>query len=155
MSYPGKEEIKQLNQLTDALFKAISFKEGNQPNIGEIKGMFIDKGLLINCNEEIPQVLLVDEFIEYFHSLFKQEHITSLHEIEVHHKTKIYDHIAHRYSFYEARTKLGATPFAVGINTLQFVKIGQAWKITSMAWNDDKRGDGFFERTMTCVRNNS
>ncbi|MDW3193838.1 MAG: hypothetical protein R8G66_15810 [Cytophagales bacterium] len=23
---------------------------------------------------------------------------------------------------------------------------------TSMAWNDDKRGDGFFERTMACIQ---
>ncbi|MDW3193836.1 MAG: hypothetical protein R8G66_15800 [Cytophagales bacterium] len=151
MSYPGKEEVKHLNQLTEALFKAISFDAGSEPNISGIKGLFIDNGLLINCNEDTPKALPVDQFIEHFHELFEQQHITSLHEVEVHHKTKIYDHIAHRYSFYEARTTPDGEPFAVGINTLQFVKIGSEWKITSMAWNDDNRGDGFFERTMACI----
>lgn len=152
MSYPGKEEIKHLNKVAEALFQAISFEEGSQPNIAAIKELFIENGLLINCNEAEPQCLQVDQFIEHFHGLFDQKHISSLHETEVHHKTKIYDHIAHRYSFYEARTTPGAAPFAVGINTLQFVKIGSDWKISSMAWNDDKRGDGFFERTMACIQ---
>ncbi len=151
MSYPGKEEIKHLNQKVDALFKAISFKEGNEPNISQIKELFIEGGLLINCNEATPQVFPVDEFIEHFIGLFQKKQFTSLYEIEVHHKTKIYDHIAHRFSFYEARISASTKPFAVGINTLQFIKIDGDWKISSMAWNDDHRGDGFFERTMSCI----
>ncbi len=151
MSYPGKEEVKHLNELTESLFKAISFNEGSQPNIEKIKDLFIENGLLINCNDDAPQALLVGQFIAHFQLLHRQGHISSLHETEVHHKTKIYDHIAHRYSFYEARSNSDMEPFAVGINTLQFVKVGQEWKITSMAWNDDNRGDGFFERTMACI----
>lgn len=152
MSYPGKEEVTHLNQLTAALFKAISFKAGSEPNIDEIRRLFIEGGLLIDCNEETPQALKVDQFNTHFHSLFQQQRLTSLYEIEVHHKTKIYDHIAHRYSFYEARSTPKSDPFAVGINTLQFVKVRNDWKITSMAWNDDKRGDGFFARTMACLK---
>lgn len=152
MSYPGREEVKVLNQITEALFKAISFEAGSEPNIDAIKNLFIENGLLINCNEDAPQVRPVDQFIEHFHGLIEQKHLTSLHEVEVYHKTKIYDHIAHRYSFYEARSAPDTKPFAVGINTLQFVKVESEWKITSMAWNDDKRGDGFFERTMACIK---
>lgn len=151
MSYPGKEEVQPLNRLTEALFKAISFEVGSEPNVEIIKRLFIAGGLLINCNDQLPNPMQVDQYIEHIQTRYRQRLLTCLHEIEVHHKTKIYDHLAHRYSFYEARTSSNEAPFAVGIKTLQFIKMGNDWKITSMAWNHDQRGDGFFERTMACV----
>ena len=120
----------------------------------QIQELFIEGGLLINYNEEAPQVFRVDAFIEHFHGLFKQGIITGLEDKEVHHKTKVYDRIAHRYSFYEARATPEDEPFAVGINSIQLIKIGEEWKVSSMAWNDDSRGDGFFKRTMECVEGN-
>ena len=151
MSHPGKVELTAVNETIAALFDALSFEPGHQPNISAINNLFVEGGLLINCNEHAPQTFQVGQFIEHFQSLFKQQQITSLHETEVHHKTKVYDHIAHRYSFYEARTAPDTAPFAVGINTIQLIKTNEGWKITSMAWNDDHRGDGFFERTIACI----
>ena len=120
----------------------------------QIQELFIEGGLLINYNEEAPQVFQVDAFIDQFHDLFKQGIITGLEDREVHHKTKVYDRVAHRYSFYEARVTPEEEPFAVGINSIQLIKIGEDWKVSSMAWNDDSRGDGFFKRTMDCVEGN-
>lgn len=152
MEHPGKQEMESINQTTQALFEAISFPTGSQPNIAKIKDLFIEDGLMINSNGEEPEVFRVDQFVDHFHGLFEQEVITSLHEAEVHHKTKVYDRVAHRFSFYKASVSPEAEPFAVGVNTIQFVRIGGKWKISSMAWNDDNRGDGFFERTMKCVQ---
>ena len=152
MNHPGQQEVEAINALTKDLMNAISFQKGEKPNISSIKNLFVAGGLLINCNEEEPQVLVVDAFIEHFEALFQQGQISSLHEVEVHHKTKVYDHVAHRFSFYEARTARELDPFAIGINTLQFVKTAAGWKISSMAWNDDNRGDGFFDRTIACLQ---
>ena len=152
MDHPGKKELHHLNETVKDLFQAISFEKGAQPNIAEIKKLFVEGGLMVNCNEEQPQVFQVDQFITHFEALFNEGNIASLHEVEVHHKTKIYDTIAHRYSFYEAHEGPDLQPFAVGINTIQFIKIDSKWKITSMAWNNDDRGDGFFDRTMKCVQ---
>ncbi len=154
MSHPGQAELENLNKTVKQLFAAISFEAGSEPNMPAIRNLFIGEGLLINYNEEEPQVFGVAAFIEHFHGLFQQGIITSLEDREVHHKTKIYDRVAHRYSFYEARTHPEADPFAVGINSIQFILVGDEWKITSMAWNDDARGDGFFSRTMACVESN-
>ena len=154
MSHPGNQELENVNKTISKLFSAISFEKGTTPKMPEIQDLFIEKGLLINFNEENPQIFSVKEFISHFHGLFESNNITSLEDREVHHKTKIYDRIAHRYSFYEARTSPGEDPFAVGVNSIQLIKIGEDWKVTSMTWNDDIRGDGFFERTLSCVNAN-
>jgi len=154
MSHPGKNEIEKINITVSKLFESISFKKGNQPNMHGIKDLFIDKGLLIDYNKENPQTFHVQDFIDHFTGLFDQGMITGLEDREVHHKTKVYDRIAHRYSFYEARTSPIEEPFAVGINSIQLIKVGENWKISSMAWNDDVRGDGFFKRTIDCVQSN-
>ena len=152
MSHPGKDEIKKVNIMISRLFKAISFQKGQSPNISKIKDLFIENGLLINYNDEHPQVFGVEQFIEHFNQLFDQGKITGLEDREVYHKTKIYDRIAHRYSFYEARSEAEEDPFAVGMNSIQLLKMGDNWKVTSMAWNDDNRGDGFFDRTIACAK---
>ena len=152
MHHPGQKEVEAINVVTSQLMGAISFEEGSQPNISKIKDLFVPGGLLINCNESKAKVLTVDAFIAHFQALHQQEQMTGLYEIEVHHKTKVYDHIAHRFSFYEARVSKDTDPFAVGINTIQLTKMAGDWKISTMAWNDDARGDGFFERTMACIR---
>ena len=154
MTHPGKVEIELVNTTVSRFFEALSFEKGTQPNIEKISDLFVTGGLLINCNEESPKAFTVVQFIEHFKGLYGQGEITSLHEREVHHKTKVYEHIAHRYSFYEARNSPEEEPFAVGINSIQLVKIGADWKIASFTWNDDK-GDGFFQRTMACVQTNS
>ena len=154
MSYPGKVEIKVINATISKLFEAISFEKGSPPNMHKIKDLFIEGGLLINYNEENPQTFRVEEFIDHFNDLYKQGLITGLEDREVHHKTKVYDRIAHRYSFYEARVSPDEKPLAVGINSIQLIKIGEHWKVSSMAWNDDVRGDGFFKRTMACIQSN-
>lgn len=152
MSNPGKFEIEAVNSIISKLFAAISFEKGSQPRMHKMKDLFIEGGLLINYNEENPQIFRVEEFIDHFHDLHKQGVISGLEDREVHHKTKVYDRIAHRYSFYEARVSVDEEPFAVGINSIQLIKIGKEWKVSSMAWNDDVRGDGFFKRTMECVQ---
>jgi len=155
MSYPGKVEIEEINKTISKLFAAISFERGSPPNMFQIKELFIEGGLLINYNEEAPQTFRVEDFISHFHDLYDQGKIAALEDREVHHKTKVYDRIAHRYSFYEARASPNEGLFAVGINSIQLIKIGEDWKVSSMAWNDDTRGDGFFQRTMNCLSSGS
>lgn len=155
MSYSGKVELNEVNHTISKLFKAISFERGNPPNMHKIKALFIEGGILINYNEEIPQIFHVEKFIDHFNDLYQQGVVNGLEDREVYHKTKVYDRIAHRYSFYEARMSPNDEPFATGINSIQLIKMGEHWKVSSMAWNDDVRGDGFFKRTMDCIRSNN
>ncbi len=136
-------EQQAIEKTIEALFNAISFKLGEEPNMHKLKPLFIDHGILINYNDPEPLMLPVDDFIVHFNRQFSDGLITQLEDREIHSKTEIFGRIAHRVSYYEARFDAGdAEPFAVGVNSIQLMKIGDEWKITSMAWNDD-RGEGF------------
>ncbi len=155
MSHPGKTEILEVDDTIKSLFEAMSIEKGSLPDLGKIKELFLKEGLLINYNEETHQVFTIQEFIDHFEHRHEPGVDKGLIYREVHHKTKIYDRIAHRYSFYEVRANPKEEPTAVGINSIQLIKAGKDWKVSSMAWNDDVRGDGFFKRTMDCVRSST
>ncbi len=137
------DEQRSIEKTIEHLFRAISFKQGEEPNMHKIKSLFIGEGILINYNDPEPLILPVDEFIVYFNKQFSDGVMTQLEDREVHAETRIFGRIAHRFSYYEARfDESDEKPFAVGVNTIQLMKINDEWKITSMAWNDDK-GEGF------------
>lgn len=147
MNKQDTTELAAINETITKVFAAISFTKGNPSNMHQLEGLFIEQGMLINYNEATPLILGVKEFIQHFEKQFADGMITELEDKEVHHQTEIYDKIAHRFSFYEARFKSSDTmPFAVGVNSMQLVKVDGQWLVSSMAWNDDNRGNGFFER---------
>lgn len=140
------QELESIDQTMSELFEAICFKKGERPNMHKIVPLFVEKGILVNYNEEQPLIATASEFVELFEAQFEQGFITELVDKEIYSETKIYDRVAHRYSFYEARFKESdPEPFAFGVNSIQLIKIGDEWKITAMAWNDDNRGADFFK----------
>ena len=149
-------ELAAINKTIAKVFAAISFTKGNPPNMHQLEELFIEQGMLINYNEATPLILGVKDFIKHFEDQFAQGIITELEDKEVQHQTEIYDRVAHRFSFYEARFKpTDETPFAVGVNSMQLIKVDGQWLVTSMTWNDDNRGDGFFNRVLSLKEKNN
>ena len=143
----NSSEIALINETVAGVFGAICFEPGQPPNMPGIKNYFTESGMLVDYNQDEPLILPVDDFIKHFNSQWQMGNIPSLEDREVHQETKIYGRVAHRFSFYEARfDKNDPQPFAQGVNSIQLIKIAGEWRITSMAWNDDNRGDGFFKK---------
>ena len=140
-----------LERTIEGLYAALSFPVGTRPSIGELERYFVEKGVLADMNGA-GEISAQDEFIERFLALHQNGAITSLHEREAHHVTCVYGRVAHRFSFYEARGEEGdATPFAVGVNSIQLVRFGDDWKVTSWAWHDDAEGRSYFNRLFDAV----
>lgn len=148
-------EHDEIDVVIAQLFNAISFEENTAPSMSDIKPLFVQRGLLTNFNEETPLTLPVSDFIQYFENQVARGEIPSLEDREVYQHTEIHGRIAHRTSFYEARFKSNdLQPFAVGVNSIQLIKTSEGWRIVSMTWNDDNRGIGFFNATMSTVSHN-
>ena len=57
---------------------------------------------------------------------------------EISSKTNVFDKIAHRTSVYEySFAEIPPRKMPRGICYMQFVKEGDTWRISSMAWNDE------------------
>jgi hypothetical protein len=131
----------ELRGLIDEFFGAVSFEIGQRPAYARISGLFIDGGKLIRNSSEVPEISSVDEFIASREKLFDSGALTSFEEIETAETTEIFGNIAHRLSTYQKRgTMQGETIEGRGVISTQFVRTPSGWKMSSMAWDDERPG---------------
>jgi hypothetical protein len=138
---PSADVRAQLKTLTDEFFRAVSFATGQRPAYTRIRGLFIDDGRLIRNSSEIPEISSVDEFIASRQSAVDSGALTSFEEVETAETTEVFGNIAHRFSTYEKRgTMDGEAIEGAGIIATQFIRTPSGWKMSSMAWDDERPG---------------
>lgn len=138
-SPPNKSEgEKQIDELIARFFDLFTNTDGRIPNLKEIFDLCIPEGMLISNTNGKPVVYNLQEFIAPREKMLTDGTLTDFSEFEITGKTKIFGNIAQRFSFYEKSGKMNNEPFTSrGMKTIQFVKIGQEWKISSVAWSDE------------------
>jgi hypothetical protein len=127
--------------LLNRFFDAVSFPEGGTPAYEELTELFSTEGRLIRTSTPTPENRRVDDFIDERRRALATGALTSFREGEVSGRTDVFGSVAHRLSTY---TKSGDGPggsFAVrGVISTQFVREPGGWRISSMAWDDERPG---------------
>ncbi len=132
---------RELDTLAADFFHAVSFEPGGTPPYESIHALFIDAGLLIKNTAQVPEISTVREFIAPRQALVASGELTRFKEWELSETTQIFGNIAHRYSVYgKAGTQNGKAFEARGVISTQFVKTPQGWKMSAMAWDDERPG---------------
>jgi hypothetical protein len=132
---------RELDALVAAFFEAVSFEPGGAPPYQNIHGLFIETGLLIKNTASTPEISSVAEFIAPRQALVGSGVLTRFKEWELSETTHIFGNIAHRYSAYgKAGTQAGKDFEARGVISTQFVKTPEGWKMSAMAWDDERPG---------------
>ncbi|GAB2823484.1 hypothetical protein GCM10027176_29880 [Actinoallomurus bryophytorum] len=130
-----------LERLVTDFFAAVSFEPGAMPDYTKLYGLFIDGGKLIKNSTEVPEISNVDEFIEPRQKMIDSGELTSFAEFEIGHITEIFGNVAHRMSTYGKRGTMNGAAFAAeGVISTQFILTPHGWKMTSMAWDDERPG---------------
>jgi hypothetical protein len=130
-----------LQALIGGFFAAVSFPEGGAPQYDRIRDVFVPEGLLIKNSGEAPEISGLDAFIAPRQELFDAGRLTSFEEVEVAARTETFGNVAHRLSTYEKRgVQDGAAFSATGIITTQFIATPAGWRMTAMAWDDERPG---------------
>ncbi|MFL5895498.1 MAG: hypothetical protein ACJ76Z_10330 [Thermoleophilaceae bacterium] len=130
-----------LKTLIDEFFGAVSFETGERPAYPKIRGLFIDDGKLIRNSGELPEISSVDDFIAARERVFSSGVLTSFAEVEIAKTTEVFGNVAHRFSTYEKRgTMNGQAIEGAGLISTQFIRSPTRWMMTSMAWDDERRG---------------
>jgi hypothetical protein len=131
----------ELKALTDEFFGAVSFAVGRRPAYARIRDLFIDEGKLIRNSSERPEISSVDEFIDSRQRLVDSGALTSFEEVEFAETTEVFGNVAHRFSTYEKRgTMQGEAIEGRGVISTQFIRTPSGWKMSSMAWDDERPG---------------
>lgn len=139
--HPEHATHAELDSLAQAFFSAVSFGPGEAPPYAGIHGLFIEAGLLIRNVGPVPEISSVREFIAPRQAQVDSGALTQFREWELSHTTQVFGNIAHRYSAYgKAGTLNGAAFEARGVISTQFVKTPEGWKMSAMAWDDERPG---------------
>ena len=132
-----QNDLKLIDNLTAELYKSICFEVDNRPQVERLKKLFIPTANMIRNDSDSPEVMTVDDFIKSYSERIADGTIKSFYEGELNHITEIFGTIAHRFSTYETKFDLdNPEPFSIGINSIQYIKIGENWKISSIVWNN-------------------
>jgi hypothetical protein len=131
----------ELERLTAEFFRAVSFEEGGAPPYAVVRSLFIDSGLLIKNTTSTPEISTVDEFIRPRQELVRSGALTRFKETELSHTNQIFGNVAHRFSVYAKEGTMKGERFeARGMISTQFVLTPSGWKMSAMAWDDERPG---------------
>jgi len=131
----------ELKALIDEFFRAVSFDTGQTPAYARIRDLFIDDGKLIRNSGELPEISSVEEFIAARERAFGSGALTSFEEAEIADTTEVFGRVAHRLSTYTKRgTMHGEAIEGAGVISTQLIRTPAGWKISSMAWDDERPG---------------
>lgn len=142
MSKPNPSAVKvELDRLTAEFFRAVSFEAGGAPPFENIYALFIESGLLIKNAGSTPEICTVRQFIEPRQATVTSGVLTRFLEAELSETTVIFGNVAHRFSAYTKSGTTGGAPFEVrGMISTQFILTPAGWKISAMAWDDERPG---------------
>lgn len=144
----------ELDQLIAAFFQAVSFREGGSPAYYQLYDLFLDNALLIKNSGTAPEIATVSQFIEPRIQLIRSGQLTAFSEVELAAITEIFGNAAHRFSTYAKTGVQNSVSFAArGMISTQFIKTPNGWKISAMAWDDERPGFTIPERYLPPARN--
>lgn len=136
------EAKNDIDKLVDGFFSLFSVKKGTKADLSAIFNLFISEGLIVKSSSINPEIYNLQQFIEPREKMFNDGILSDFREEELFEKTEIFGNIAQRLSIYKKSGFMNGQIFENrGIKTLQFVKATCGWKISSVAWDDER--DGF------------
>jgi len=142
MNSTGRGAVKaELDTLTAEFFRAVSFEEGATPPYEDLHALFIEAGLLIKNSGTTPEISTVSQFIEPRLASVRSGELTRFNEMELSETTRIFGNVAHRFNSYAKSGTMKGMPFeARGMISTQFILTPSGWKISAMAWDDERPG---------------
>lgn len=137
----SEHTVAEIGCLVGTFFRAVSFEIGGRPAYDDIRDLFIDNGLLIKNSGPEPEVLSVDDFIAPRRRLVDSGELTTFLETESSHLDEVFGNVAHRLSVYAKSGVSAGVAFQVrGVISTQFILTRDGWRMTSMAWDDERSG---------------
>jgi hypothetical protein len=130
---------REIDELTVAFFRAVSFEEGERPPYSNLYDLFIESGLLIKNSSSAPEISTVQQFIEPRRRMVESGELTRFRETETAEITEIFGNVAHRFSAYEKHgVSAGTAIDGRGVISMQFIATPAGWKFSAMAWDDER-----------------
>jgi hypothetical protein len=135
------EDLKSINGIIKAFFEAFISKDIGTVDVQAVSRLFIPEAIVIKTCGGAPVIYSVDKFIEPRQKILTDGSLTEFREAEEMVKTEIFGDIAQSFVRYRKTGVHNGTSFNVqGMKTIQFVRTTDGWKMSSVAWDDERDG---------------
>jgi len=109
--------------------------------LAELAALFLPGAVIVRTCGGEPTVYDVDGFLAPRRALLSSGTLTDFTEWELRGHTEIFGDIAHHFGSYaKAWVQDGKRCTGRGMKTLQFVRTPVGWRISAVAWDDERDG---------------
>src|ERR1700723_1142246 len=141
-SAPPIDRDKQcIDALTTELFRIFSPTPGTTVSLQRSHNLFIPQGIIVRTCGPYTEVFSISEFIAPRELMLNDGSLMDLCEYEEWETTEIFGNVAQRFLAYRKTGVLHGERFNTrGMQTIQFVRKDGEWKMSAMAWDDERDG---------------
>jgi len=129
----AKDDTATVDSAVAALYSVISGPAGPR-DWARFKALFAPDGRMVQLGKNEPLVLSPQGYVDLASVAFGKD---GFFEREIARRTERYGNLVHVFSTYESRRTADGTPFARGINSIQFARIDGKWRIISIVWQSE------------------
>jgi ribosomal-protein-serine acetyltransferase len=128
-----------IDKITTVFFDSFSNRGGAPPKLDRLYDLFIPEAIIIKNVGTVPEIYDLDGFIAPRRALLTNGSLVDFSEWETSERTDIFGNVAQRFSPYgKSWSASGDDHKGAGVNVFQFVRTPTGWKISSLAWDDEK-----------------
>lgn len=132
---------RTLDDITRRFFRAFASSDIGHVDLSALQELFVPRAIVIKTCAPNATIYSLKEFIEPRQKLLTDGSVKEFQESEVFERTDIFGHIAQRFCLYQKSWIQDGKTFAQkGMKTIQFIKTADGWKISSVAWDDEREG---------------
>ena len=138
---PANEEEDAIANVMAKFLTTVSFESGAHPDYSSLPSLFAEGARLVPTASGQPERIGIDEFLRDRTEQVRSGRLSAFAERETSQVTERFGNVAHRFSTYSKRSEhAGAVAESDGIISTQFVNTPAGWRISAMAWDDERPG---------------
>jgi hypothetical protein len=132
---------KAINGIVQTFFAAFASGPDCGARLDALRALFLPEAVIVRTCGSEPVRYGVDGFIAPRQALLAGGTLVDFREWELSGHTELFGDIAHYFGSYAKAGVQDGTPFtARGMKTLQFVRTSEGWRISAVAWDDEREG---------------
>jgi len=130
-----------IESIVRTFFAAFVSGPDSADRLAELAALFVPGAVIVRTCGGEPTVYDVDGFIAPRRELLSGGALTDFREWELRGHTEIFGDIAHHFGSYAKAGVQDGQPFTGrGMKTLQLVRMPAGWRISAVAWDDERDG---------------
>jgi len=125
--------------IVGTFFAAFTSDADHTTRLDALRQAFLPEAVIVRTCGGAPAVYGVDSFIAPRRELLSSGTLTDFREWELSGHTEVFGDIAQHFCGYAKAGVQNGTPFTGrGMKTLQFVRTSAGWRISAVAWDDER-----------------